>query len=133
MTQAAFGRTYEDGEVIARQGDRADTLYVVQEGLVDVVAQDGESEVVLRSAGPNEILGEMAAFERLPRSATLRAQGRCRILTLDQRNFMRRVNEDPTLAFGVIEVMAQRVRTLTDEVVRLGRSRPPDRDEDPQA
>jgi CRP-like cAMP-binding protein len=119
VSSAAFGRFYEDREIIARQGETADGLYVVQDGTVEMVAEDGATEVVLRSAGRNEILGEMAIFGGGVRSATLRSNGRSRVLTVDKRNFMRRMNEDPSLAFSMIEVMEHRVRELSREVVRL--------------
>lgn len=119
MSNAAFGRFYEDGEIIARQGEPADGLYVVQDGTVEIIAEDGANEVVLRFAGRNEILGEMAIFGGAVRSATMRSKGRSRVLTLDKRNFMRRMNEDPSLAFHMIEIMGRRVRELTGEVVRL--------------
>lgn len=119
MSNAAFGRFYEDGEIIARQGEAADGLYVVQDGTVEIVAEDGANEVVLRFAGRNEILGEMAIFGGGVRSATMRSKGRSRVLTLDKRNFMRRMNEDPSLAFNMIETMGHRVRELSGEVVRL--------------
>ena len=119
MSTAAFGRYYEDGEIIARQGDTAVELYVVQDGTVEIVAEDGATEVVLRCAGRSEILGEMAIFDGGVGSATMRSKGRSRVLTLDKRNFMRRMSEDPTIAFSLIETMGYRVRELSREVVRL--------------
>jgi len=119
MSSAALGRFYEDGEIVARQGDVGDCLFVVQDGRVEIVVDQHGSEVVLRSAGRNEVLGEMAIFEHQPRSATIRASGRARILTLDKRNFLRRINEDPSLAFRMIETMSHRVRELSHEVVEL--------------
>ncbi|MEO5919066.1 MAG: cyclic nucleotide-binding domain-containing protein [Candidatus Limnocylindrales bacterium] len=119
MSKAAFGRFYADGEIVARQGDDGDCMYVVQDGEVDIVYEEDGLEVYLRSAGRNEVLGEMAIFERQPRSATIRAKGRARILTLDKRNFLRRINEDPSLAFRMIETMSHRVRDLSNEVAHL--------------
>ena len=119
MSEAALGRFYADGEIVARQGDDGDCMFVVQDGEVEIVAENDGAEIVLRSAGRNEILGEMAIFEHQPRSATIRARGKVRILTLDKRNFLRRINEDPSLAFRMIETMSYRVRDLTHEVVRL--------------
>ena len=119
MSDAAFGRFYEDGELIARQGEPADVLYVVQDGTVEIVAEDGATEVVLWSAGRHEILGEMAISRGAVRSATMRSKGRSRVLTLDKRHFMRRMSEDPSLAFSMIETMGHRVRALSREVVRL--------------
>jgi CRP-like cAMP-binding protein len=119
MSSAALGRFFEDGEVVVRQGDVGDCMFVVQDGEVEIVVEEHGTEVVLRSAGRNEILGEMAIFEHRPRSATIRARGRARILTLDKRNFLRRINEDPSLAFRMIETMSHRVRDLSHEVVEL--------------
>ena len=119
MSSAALGRFYEDGEIVVRQGDVGDCLFVVQDGEVEIIAEEDGAEVILRSAGRNEVLGEMAIFEHRPRSATIRAKGKARILTLDKRNFLRRINEDPSLAFRMIETMSHRVRDLSHEVVEL--------------
>jgi CRP/FNR family transcriptional regulator, cyclic AMP receptor protein len=110
---------YQDGEVICRQGDPGDVLFVVQEGRLEIVREEGGAETILRVVGKHELVGEMAVFDRVVRSATVRAKGTARVLTLDKRNFMRRLNEDPTLAFRVIETMARRVRELSSQVVEL--------------
>jgi len=119
MSDAALGRFYEDGEIVAREGEIGDCMFIVQDGLVEIVVGDAGSEVVLRTVGRNELLGEMAIFEHRPRSATIRARGRARLLTLDKRNFLRRINEDPSLAFRMIETMSIRVRELSQEVLDL--------------
>jgi CRP/FNR family transcriptional regulator len=118
-TSGALGKVYQDGEVIFRQGDVGDCLYVVQEGEVEVIHESSGRETLLHVAGKNELLGEMAVFERETRSATIRARGRARLLTIDKKNFLRRVNEDPSLAFNLVELMSRRVRELSKEVVQL--------------
>jgi CRP/FNR family cyclic AMP-dependent transcriptional regulator len=119
MSNAALGRFYADGEIVARQGEMGDCMFVVQDGVVEILVGEAGSEVVLRTAGRNELLGEMAIFEHRPRSATIRARGQARLLTLDKRNFLRRINEDPSLAFRMIETMSRRVRELSQEIVDL--------------
>ena len=119
MSQAALGRLYSDGEIVVRQGEMGACMYVVQDGQVEILREEEGAEVLLRSAGRNEVLGEMAIFDHQPRSATIRAKGEARVLTLDKRNFLRRINEDPSLAFRMIETMSRRVRELSDEVVTL--------------
>ena len=119
MTSAALGRVYQDGEIVFRQGDLGECLYVVQEGQVEVVDETGGRETLLRVAGKDELLGEMAVFERERRSATIRARGQARLLTIDRKNFLRRINEDPSLAFNVVQRMSQRVRDLSAELVKL--------------
>ena len=119
MISGGLGRVYENGQVVFRQGDPGCCLFVVQEGEVEVIDENGGRETVLRVAGCNELFGEMAVFVRETRSATVRARGRTRILTIDKKNFLRRLNEDPSLAFNLVERMSRRVRELSAEVVRL--------------
>ena len=117
--QGALGRTYRDGEIVCSQGDVGECLYVVQEGELEVMVDQGGGSVVLRVVGKDELIGEMAIFQREVRSATVRARGTARVLTLDKRNFLRRINEDPSLAFRIVETMARRVRDLSKQVVDL--------------
>lgn len=119
MSTGALGKVYEDGEVIFRQGDVGDSMYVVQEGQVEVFVERDGKEVRLRVLGQGESVGEMAIFAREVRSATVRAIGKVRVLTVDKRNFLTRVQQDPSLAFRILETMSRRIRELSDEVVLL--------------
>jgi CRP-like cAMP-binding protein len=119
MTSGALGKTYQDGEVVVRQGEEGDCLFVVQEGQLEVVREEEGKETVIRLVSKDELFGEMAVFERQKRSATVRARGTARVLTLDKKNFLRRVNEDPSLAFRIVETMSRRVRELSAQVVEL--------------
>jgi CRP-like cAMP-binding protein len=119
MQSGALGRTYKSGETIVRQDDTGDSMYVIQEGQAEVVVEKGGKEVRLRTLGKGEFFGEMAVFEREARSATVRAVGDVRVLTLDRRSLLRKIQEDPSLAFRIMETMSGRVRTLTEEVARL--------------
>jgi len=119
MGQGALGRVYAEGEVIVRQGDPGECMFVIQSGEVEVLSEGEGREVLLRVAREGELLGEMAVFERETRSATLRARGTARLLTLDKKNFLRRIHEDPGLAVRIVELMSRRVRELSIEVARL--------------
>jgi CRP-like cAMP-binding protein len=119
MSLGALGKVYHDGEVIVRQGDVGDALFVIQEGQLEILSERQGKELRIRIAGKDELVGEMAVFEREVRSATVRALGEARVLTLDRKNFLRRINEDPSLAFRVVETMSRRVRELSAEIVRL--------------
>jgi CRP-like cAMP-binding protein len=119
MDQGALGRDYEDGEIIVRQGEVGDSMFVIQEGQIEVLGETDGKQVRLRIAHEGEFMGEMAIFEHVNRSATLRAMGRVRVLTIDKKNFLRRVHEDPSLAFRVVKTMSSRIRELSDEIARL--------------
>jgi CRP/FNR family cyclic AMP-dependent transcriptional regulator len=113
-----LGAVYQDGQVIVREGETGDCMYVIQEGQVEVVVKlDGE-EARVRTLGKNDFFGEMAIFEHEVRTATVRALGEARVLTIDKRNFLRGIHEDPSLAFRIIEMMSHRIRDLTERLVR---------------
>lgn len=119
MTVGALGKLYQDGEIIIRQGDVGNNMYVIQDGQVEVILEAGDQEIQLDVHGPGAFFGEMAIFDRDVRSATVRALGEVRVLTVDKKNLMRRVHEDPSLAFRLVETMSQRIRELVDKVARL--------------
>jgi CRP/FNR family cyclic AMP-dependent transcriptional regulator len=94
-------------------------MYVIQEGQVEVLQQATGKEVQLGIRGEGEYLGEMAIFEREVRSATVRALGEARVLTIDQKNFLRRIAEDPSLAFRLVQALSARIRDLSAQVSEL--------------
>lgn len=119
MADGALGKEYDDGEIICRQGERGECMYVVQSGHARVLREEQTRETPIGELTAGDIFGEMAIFDKQPRSATVRAQGAARVLTLDRRAFLRRVHEDPSLAFEILKKMSQRIRTLDDEILRL--------------
>jgi len=120
MAGGELGKVYKDGEVIICEGDEGKCMFVIQEGEVEVlIAGEDDSEIRLGVRGEGEFFGEMAIFDRDVRSATVKALGDARVLTVDKKNFMRRVHEDPSLAFRLVETMSHRIRELGEEVARL--------------
>jgi CRP-like cAMP-binding protein len=119
MTAGALGKVYQDGETIIRQGEVGDCMYVIQEGQVEVILEDQDREIQLAVRKEGDFIGEMAIFEREVRMATVRALGPARLLTVDKKNFMRRIHEDPSLAFRLVETMSRRIRELSNEVASL--------------
>ena len=113
---ASLGKDYADREVIVRQGEPGNCMYVVQEGQVEAVAESDGREMRLRTMGPNDFFGEMALFGTEKRSCTIRALGKARVLTIDKKSFLGGIQEDPSLAFRIVKVMSQRIRDLTERL-----------------
>ena len=116
---AELGKLFRDGENLMRQGDKGDFMVVIQSGHVHVIAERESGEVLVRTAGPGEIVGEMAMFEGGIRTATVRAAGEVRALTVDKRTFMSRVHADPSFAYRIAEALSHRIREVTAELARL--------------
>jgi len=119
MGKGDLGKSYSDGEVITRQGDVGDCMFVIQQGRVQVLIERDGIETPLRVANEGEFLGEMAIFDHEERSATLRALGEARLLTIDKKNFLKRIHKDPSLAFRLVQTMSKRVRDLSDQIACL--------------
>ena len=122
-TTGALGRVYEDGEVIVRQGEPGDCMYVIQDGQAEVVVETDGEETLLAVLDEGGFFGEMAIFENEVRTATVRAVGQARILTVDRKSLLRRIHEDSSLAYRMVQTMSRRIRDLDAEVVRLGGGR----------
>lgn len=116
MVSGALGKFYVDGEVIIRQGNTGDSMYVVQSGRVEVIqsSETGEQHLAFLEAG--DFFGEMAVFEKEVRSATVRAVGESRVLKIDKKTLLRRIREDPLLAVNLLKTMSHRIRYLNSTV-----------------
>lgn len=76
-----------------------------------------DGDVTLTRAGkpldlvpPGEIFGEMAVIAEIPRSATATARKNCRVLSLDEQQFVASLQRMPEFALMLMSVMAQRLR-----------------------
>ena len=119
METGGLGKPYQDGEVIVRQGELGNCMYVIQSGKAEVVDEMGGKTVRLAVLGENDFFGEMAIFDHDVRSATVRALGEVRVLTVDKRTLLRRIQEDPTLTFRLVEHICNRLRKVNAELARL--------------
>ena len=119
MANGELGRQYGGGETIVREGESGDCLYVIQDGKVEVFQERDGAEVQLAVLKESDFFGEGSLFDREKRSATVRALGEVRVLTVDRKTLLRRIQEDPTLAYRIIETMSHRIRELDATVTRL--------------
>ncbi len=122
MTTAAthsLGQVFENGEVIIRQGTEGDCLYIIQQGKVEVISENGGKEVKLTELGPGEFFGEMGLFEKDVRSCTIRAVGQARVMTIDKQNFYHTIQKDPSLAFRLLEMMSRRIRQTNQRISEM--------------
>lgn len=104
-------RTYAPGDFLCHQGDRSRHVLVLRSGSVRVLntAPDGR-EVVVAVRTPGDILGELAALDAGPRSATLQALDRVEVLALSGVRFASLCQTQARLAWALLGVVAGRLR-----------------------
>lgn len=92
---AGFGlRSYDDEDIIIRQGDPAEEFYIVAAGKVAVEREVAVGQVEqLAVLKPGDFFGEMGILNRQPRNATVKAVGGVEVMYLDRERFLKTCSE----------------------------------------
>lgn len=117
VAAAASLRSFERGELIFREGDAADELFVVKWGRVAIAthAADGrESVVALMEAG--DLFGDLPLFDGLARSADARALELTTVVAVPYDAVRDALAACPAALWAVVELLARRLRA-TDEAL----------------
>jgi CRP-like cAMP-binding protein len=96
------------GDVLFRENDRGDKMYVLLEGEMEILLGD----FVLETALPGTLIGEMALIDDSPRTATAMAKTPSRLAEIDRRRFHFLVQQTPHFATHVMKTLADRLRHM---------------------
>jgi signal transduction histidine kinase len=108
----------ESGEVIFVEGAVADRFYIVIDGRVEVWKNYGDPRPdLLATLEGGRFFGEMALIDELPRSATVVAKERTRLLSLYRDDFRRLISERSSIALSVMTSISNMVRSSNEAYV----------------
>lgn len=110
LVRRARERRFRSGEVMLQEGSVGHELYLVIEGLVEVVKRREGEEILLAKRGPGELLGEMALLEEGRRSATVRALESTRVLAISEPDLRLVLAKDRSLLYGAARTLSSRLR-----------------------
>jgi CRP/FNR family transcriptional regulator, cyclic AMP receptor protein len=112
LERLAEVKDYPPGAVIVSQEERGDALFVLASGKVKVVLYgDSGREIILSIfKTPGDFFGEMSLLDNEPRSATVIADGRSRLLVLSRRDFQAHIEKHPRSALRVLQEVSRRLR-----------------------
>jgi NADH dehydrogenase len=86
-SQGVTREHYEPGQVVFREGDLGDCLYIILTGQAEVVRGSGESERLVARLGPGQCFGEMALVQESRRNASVRCAQALDVLCLPKHEF----------------------------------------------
>jgi hypothetical protein len=110
---------YPQGETVIKEGDMGETMYLIINGSVAVIKDRGDGqEIELDHIDAGDYFGEMALFEDIPRSATIRTREESRLLVLHQMEFSEIVREYPQIALRICRQFGGRLRELHEKIKR---------------
>lgn len=118
---AAATRTvnFSAGENIVEIGAPGRSLYLLLDGVVQVLYPSRSADFELARLGPGEFFGEMALLNDKPRSATVRAVTPVRAVALDKDTFREIVNETPSLGLQLLAALSIRIRNADEQISGL--------------
>jgi CRP-like cAMP-binding protein len=99
--------SYEAGDLLFRQGDVADSAYIVVEGRVELLIDTPRGKTVAATIGSNGIVGETSLLCASRRRATARAAGPVRTLRIAKDAFEHLLSECPDVALKLLRTMAR--------------------------
>ncbi|HZR99063.1 MAG TPA: serine/threonine-protein kinase [Chloroflexota bacterium] len=111
-------RRYAPGEVVLRQGEPGDAMYLVVRGRFAVERQrpDGSPQR-LATVGPGDLFGELTLIDGAPRSATVRALTAGTTRVLARADLLAVLHEHPDVALAVMARLARMIRRLDQQLI----------------
>ncbi|MCP4253411.1 MAG: cyclic nucleotide-binding domain-containing protein [Candidatus Scalindua sp.] len=113
----SLGRDYKDGDNIFEEDSIGREMYIILIGKVKVIKEKGGVETTLATLEEGDFFGEMSLFDNNPRSASVKALGNVKLLEINQKNFLKKISRDPSLAFRMLEKMSQRIRKSDEKIL----------------
>lgn len=114
LAHACRVATFQPGSAIVRQGEPGDSVYVILEGRVEVLARVERKGVVTESVvywlRQGDALGELSLLDGQPRSATCVAMTPTTCLCLEREAFLEAAKRNWTLTHALMKVVADRLR-----------------------
>lgn len=111
-------KTLKAGEVLFRKGEPGSSMYVIEEGDIEILlpVDPPVNEVQLSILKEGEFFGELALFADSPRTATTRALTDTRLVEMQRGDFITFVMERPSVGISMLSEMAKRL-LLTNELI----------------
>lgn len=105
-----FGREFEVGHVLFREGAAGDVMFVIQSGVIRITKRVANEDKPLAFLGAGEFLGEMAILNAKPRTATaVVVEGPARCLVIDAQTMEVMVKKNAEIALRLIKKLAKRL------------------------
>jgi CRP-like cAMP-binding protein len=117
LLDIAMTRTLEPGDQLFEKGSEGREVFAVMEGRLKATApaSDGR-ELVFSIMEPGEVFGEIALFDRGPRSAAVIALDWSRLLVIYREDFLLFLERHPSVAVKLLSVLATRIRRVSSLV-----------------
>lgn len=116
-----YGRLIPAGEVIFRENEDGEEMYIIQSGKVRISKNIGGKEHILAVLGKGDFFGETAIFSRIRRTATATAVRDARLLSFDRPGFRGMIEKNSKIAMNMIDELCRRLKHANMQIQHLKR------------
>jgi len=118
MFQIAAVETYQDGQIIFKEGSAGDWIYIIESGAVELFKSVGKEKVVVEVLQPGDILGEIAFLARIPRTASAQAVGATSVGVIDRSYLDQEYNRLSASFRMLLKSLALRLEKTTEKTAQ---------------
>jgi CRP-like cAMP-binding protein len=120
MLRVMKRQSFKAGEPLFRKGDTGETMYVLLKGKLRIFTVDNiGNELTLTNYEPIRVFGDFSMLDQQPRSASATAVEDIEVLALTRADFMELLPECPDLGMAMIRNLTDRVRHITNYMMRV--------------
>lgn len=119
LRKDAVRQLFKAGETIFNHGDVPEHLYIVEQGVIDIVLPARGEEIILASLEAGSFFGELSVFDSHPRTATARATSDASLVCVPLQTISELTNRSPTAARQFMSVIIHRLRTADELLARV--------------
>ena len=103
---------FKAGDYIFKEKDLGQEMFIIQDGLVDVLKLYAGEEKQMERLEPGDFFGEMSILEKLPRPGSARAVTDCNLLRIDDSTFEDMLTDNPAIAIRMLRKMSRRLSKM---------------------
>ena len=112
----AEGRKILKDNYLFREGDAPDAMYIIKTGGFAITKAKGNSEIVLAEIGPGAMVGEMALFDRKPRSANVKATKESEVIALPYDSLTSQMEQLPVWVRAIMKTLNENLREANKKI-----------------
>lgn len=121
------GKKVAKDNYLFREGDAPDAMYIIKTGQFAITKTKGTSEVILAEIKAGAMVGEMAIFDRKPRSANVKATKDSEVIALPYDGLTQQLDQLPVWVKAIMRTMNENLREANKKIKIL---ETPDKDQE---
>ncbi|WP_448950289.1 cyclic nucleotide-binding domain-containing protein [Labrys neptuniae] len=111
--------TFGKDDYLFRAGELPDAAYVILKGEVELLAENGQGEMIIGTEGPGTMIGEVAVLCDARRLTSARAHGDIAVMRINKDCLLRMMQDNPQFSMSIAKELARRVMQVATQGIHI--------------